>query len=181
MYCDIEIVKNKDQNNLTSNMGDSEIQNFINISQNMINTITKNIFEETYLELNYDELNIYNYDIFVPYPIIRILSVYDSDIEIETKFKKGSRKITSILNYETRHKFSKMVTVKGFFGYEEVPFNIKEACSLMTLWLIQYKDDLSPDIIEEKIDTISVKYVSKLPNQILTLLTDKTRTRMKLI
>jgi hypothetical protein len=181
MYCSIEEVRNKDTLNLTTAMTDSEIENYIQVSMDMIDHLTKSIFDVRYLKFTYDDLNIYDYSIFTPYPVISLDYVKDYDTEIEVKYTKGKRKITSIISYVDKYKFSKYTTVEGYFGYEETPFEIKEATCILALWIIEYKDDLSPNILRESIDTITVQYGSKLPNQVLNLLFSKTRTRMKLI
>jgi len=159
MYCDIELIKKKDIDGLTESMEDIQINHYIEESTKNIDKYIGYSIYNTYEEYGYYDLSVYDDKIFFRKPINSIKSVYDCNTEVQVVYNKGSRKLSSRYLNNSKHKFTTKLVVKGYFGYDTIPYDIQEACALMSLWYIENKDSLDiGNIKSEKVDFAETTY-----------------------
>jgi hypothetical protein len=190
MYCSVEQVKKKDLDGLLDNLTDNEIKQYLEEATKVIEYYVGYSFEKTYEVYDSTEMNIYSNKIFFDKPIIEILEINDTGT-VEPYYKKGSRKLKASIINGYSHKFSSNTIVKGYFGYESIPFDIQEACALTTIWIVEQKDSLDiGDRDMEIVDFVTVSYHNPkegssnqivIPKRIKHILSKYRITRMALI
>ena len=179
MYCNIEDVRNVDDEGITTGLSDIEMEELIQMASDYVDSYTERFFDIRFMEYQLDDMKVLNKIVYFDVPIRSIKKVeYNGTKLVETEYRYRKDDNRLYLSYY----YSEMI-VKGEFGYKSIPVRIKKATALLSIFLTKQLSDtsFSGNIKREKVDIAELEYnltssiFDTFPSSIQLLLDDYKR------